>query len=234
MDNRIAIFGLTGDPFTIAHRDICKQAIDSLSIDKLYVIPTVVDYHRKEKDKWLNDCQRMHCMKQMLFSLGLGYYERCEIDDYELRLKNLYSRHDALFPKFIENRRFIHTLLEFKARHYDSTQEILLIIGTDELNIFQSWYMWELVLKNIACLVVVNGRYGEEAGIPFPIMEKMQGRVVSMPLSKSYLYNVSASAVRHLYRNDSLCDYLDDVRKLDSHEIDWTAVPWIEKKRREA
>ena len=231
MTNRIAIFGLTGDPFTIAHRDICKQAIDTLNIDKLYVIPTVVSYHREGKERWLTDPQRLYCMKQMLFSIGIGYYERCEIDDYELRLKNLYSRHESLYSEFIDKRRFIHTLLEFKARHYEPSQEVLLIIGTDELKIFQSWYMWESVLENIACLVVVNGRYGEEAGIPFPIMEKMQGRVVSMPLSKSYLYNVSASAVRHWYRNDKLADYLDDVKKIDSYQMDWITVPWIAKKK---
>ena len=231
MYNRIAIFGLTGDPFTIAHRDICKQAINTLNIDKLYVIPTIVDYHRKGKDKWLTDPQKLHCMKQMLFSMGIGYYERCVIDTYELRLKNLFSTYDTLYSEFIEKRRFIHTLLEFKARHYEPSQEVLLIIGTDELRIFQSWYMWDLVLENISSLVVVNGRDGEEVEIPVPIMENMQGQVVSMPLSKSYLYNVSASAVRHWYRNDKLEDYLDDVRKIDSYEMDWITVPWIAKKK---
>ena len=49
-DTAVAVFGLTGDPFTVAHRAICKRAMDELPIDKLYVIPTIVNYHRKDKE----------------------------------------------------------------------------------------------------------------------------------------------------------------------------------------
>lgn len=38
MCSRIAIFGLTGDPFTVAHREICRLAMKELPIHKLYVI----------------------------------------------------------------------------------------------------------------------------------------------------------------------------------------------------
>lgn len=234
MYNRIAIFGLTGDPFTIAHRDICKQAINTLNIDKLYVIPTIVDYHRKGKDKWLTDPQRLHCMKQMLFSMGIGYYERCEIDAFELRLKNYCIANSVLEEELVKRRRFIHTLLDFKARYGIGFEpEIYMIIGSDELKNFQTWHEWQSILDNITCLVVVNGRDGEEVAIPSAIYDKMGGmdRIRTMELSKSYLYNVSASAVRHWYRNDKLEDYLDDVRKIDSYEMDWITVPWIAKKK---
>ena len=102
MHNRIAIFGLTGDPFTIAHRDICKQAMDTLKIDKLYVIPTVVDYHRKDKERWLTDLQRVYCIEKMLWTLGNEYREKYEIDTHELMLKSLCENDTRLYNEIIK------------------------------------------------------------------------------------------------------------------------------------
>ena len=236
MCNRIAIFGLTGDPFTIAHRDICKQAIDTLQLHKLYVIPTVVDYHRKGKERWLTDLQKVFCMEKMLLTLGSSYVGRYEIDTHELMLKSMCENDVALFNEVIKPRRFIHTLLDFKARQEKindvlAPQEIVLIIGSDELRMFQSWHRWDAVLSNINSLVVVNGRDGEESSIPIPIDVKMRGKIMTMYLSNRYLCGVSATAVREFYRNKGLDEYIADVKKIDSGAIDWTEVPWIEEKR---
>ena len=239
MRNRIAIFGLTGDPFTIAHRDICKQAIDTLQIGKLYVIPTVVDYHRKGKERWLTDVQRVYCMEKMLSTLGNEYTEEYEIDTHELMLKSLCENDPRLYNEIIKPRRFIHTLLDFKCRlanEYGVLEppEIVLIIGSDELRMFQSWHRWDAVSDNINYLVVVNGRDNTELKIPVPIEIKFRGRLMTMELSESYLYNVSATAIRHWYKNDGLKDYLADVKKLDNGEIDWFTIPWINKKKEES
>ena len=238
MHNRIAIFGLTGDPFTIAHRDICKRAIDTLQIDKLYVIPTVVDYHRKGKERWLTDLQRVYCMEKMLWTLGNEYREKYEIDTHELMLKSMCENDIGLYNEIIKPRRFIHTLLDFKcrlAKEYDVLEppEIVLIIGSDELHMFQSWHRWDAVSNNINYLVVVNGRDNTELEIPVPIEIKFRGRLMTMELSESYLYNVSATAVRHWYKNDGLKEYLDDVKKLDDGELDWLTIPWINKAHKE-
>lgn len=227
--NRVAIFGLTGDPFTIAHRDICKQAMDTLDIDRLYVIPTVVDYHRKSKSRWLNDIERVECMMRLLQSIGPDYVGRYFVDTNELSLKTLCKGKASLYDEVIKRRRFIHTLLDFKVHHCDTLPEIFLIIGADELQKFPSWHLWDCVLDNITYLAVVNGRDGKEVSVPALVKAKMEGRMKNLDLSKSYLYNVSATAIRHWYRNDSLAEYLEDVRKLDSGEMDWLACPWIRK-----
>lgn len=230
MSNRIAIFGLTGDPFTIAHRDICKQALETLHLEKLYVIPTIVDYHRKGKERWLTDLERVHCMKEMLFSMGIGYYARCEIDAYELRLKNLCRNTPSLYTEVIKKRRFIHTLLDFKARHFYPRQEIIMIIGADELKMFPRWYRWDSVLDNVTHLCVVNGRDEETVPIPTLVKAKMKENIITMPLSREYLCRISASLVRECYRNRKLEDYLLDVRKIDSYETNVQDVPWIVEK----
>ena len=215
-NNRVAIFGLTGDPFTIAHRDICKQAIDKLDINKLYVIPTVVDYHRSGKDRWLTDLQRVYCMEKMLLMLGDEYIGKYEIDTHELMLKSLCENDIMLFNEVIKPRRFIHTLLDFKSRiammnDVLAPPEILLIIGSDELRIFHSWHRWDAVADNINFLVVVNGRNGEELKIPAPVEIKFRNRIMTLGLSNDSLYDVSATAIRKWYRNAGLDEYLSDV-----------------------
>ncbi|MBO6031887.1 MAG: hypothetical protein J6Q22_10640 [Prevotella sp.] len=234
MQNRIAIFGLTGDPFTIAHRDICKQAIDTLQLQKLYVIPTVVEYHRKGKKRWLTDQQRLTCAEEMLWSLGPRYGKKIELDDSELILKSLCFANPPLDEEVVKRRRFIHTLLDFKVRNrINGDTSLYMIIGEDELKIFQTWHEWESILDNIDCLAVVKGHNGgEDVHVPSEIMHRMHRRVEELELSQSYLYGVSASAVREYH--DNLDSYLDYVKQIDSHEVDWITVPWIEKKRREA
>lgn len=235
MTNRIAIFGLTGDPFTIAHRDICKQAIDTLKLKKLYVIPTIVEYHRAGKDRWLNDSQRIECAEQMLWMLGPKYGKKIELDTSEIKLKSLCMANTPLDEEVVKRRRFIHTLLDFKVRHnIDGDTSLYMIIGADELKIFQTWHEWESILDNIDCLVVVKGRQGDEdVQVPSDIMHRMHGRVEELELSKSYLYGVSATMVRHWYCNDDLKEYLYDVKQIDAGEHDWITVPWITKKRSE-
>ena len=239
MHNRIAIFGLTGDPFTIAHRDICKQAIDTLRLQKLYVIPTVVEYHRKGKERWLTDHQRLTCAEEMLWTLGPRYGKKIELDDSELRLKSLCMANTPLDEEVVKRRRFIHTLLDFKVRHnVDGDTLLYMIIGQDELYRFDTWYEWEFILDNIDSLAVIGRNQDAEIDVPSRIFDKihdndkMHGHVEKLSLSKSYLYGVSASAVRDYHQKGSLDDYLDYVDMVDLGEIDWKTVPWIEKRRR--
>lgn len=235
MTNRIAIFGLTGDPFTIAHRDICKQAIDTLQLKKLYVIPTIVEYHRAGKDRWLNDSQRIECAEQMLWMLGPKYGKKIELDTSEIKLKSLCMANTPLDEEVVKRRRFIHTLLDFKVRHnIDGDTSLYMIIGSDELKIFQTWHEWESILDNIDCLVVVKGRQGDEdVQVPYDIMHRMHGRIEELELSKSFLYDVSATRVRHWYCDGDLKEYLYDVQQIDSGENYGITVPWITKKRSE-
>ena len=236
--HRVAIFGLTGDPFTIAHRNICRQAIDFLGIDKLYVIPTVVDYHRNGKVRWLTDLQRVYCMEEMLWTLGSKYNHRYEIDTNELALKSLCEGDEALYDEVIKPRRFIHTLLDFKARlakseEFDAPPDIMLIIGVDELRIFKSWHRWDAVLANINCLVVVDESDCDEIGHDYlsEIYEKVRGRVRTLHLSDDNLRRVSATAIRKC-NYGCLEDYLRDVQKYDLGELDLKKVRWTEKKGR--
>ena len=97
--SKVAIFGLTGDPFTVAHREICKQVMDHDLVDELHVIPTIVDYYRKDKEKWLGEYEKRKCMRELLWSLGPVYGGRWILDTCEFELKKLCQSTDEIIQK---------------------------------------------------------------------------------------------------------------------------------------
>lgn len=237
----IAVFGLTGDPFTIAHRQICKQAMDKLPIDKLYVIPTIVDYHRKGKETWLNDGERLECMKGMLWSLGHDYLGKWEIDRHEIDLRCMCEFTDedvklglgdqienSLCSEIVAKRRFIHTLLDLKTRIGMFTQ-IMLILGTDSLKNLTTWHRWRDVCYNISSLVVINGRDGEQIDVPPEVREVIGSRYCNLPMGKEELLKVSASKVRSECKEDYLTvsSYLKTVKDYDQGRISLKTLGWV-------
>ncbi len=230
MFSRIAIFGLTGDPFTVAHRDICRQVMDMPSTDKLIIIPTIVDYHREGKKKWLSDNNRYFIIQEMMKSLGNEYMMKYAVDGSELCLKKLCSEtldvDDTLYNEIIPKRRFIHTLLDFKIRHwYDG--KIMLVLGSDSVMNLPTWNCWKHILKNIDSLCVVDGRDGKNTVIPEELKEYLPKDVITIsPTIKEYCY-ISASKIRGCYNGDMVVQYLDDVGKLDKGETTLAELGWI-------
>ena len=225
MYNSVAIFGLTGDPFTIAHRDICRLTMDVLAIDKLYMIPTIVSYHREEKMRWLTDEQRVECAKYMLWTLGTEYLGRWEIDSFEIDLKRLcYETGDPeLTKEMIKARRFIHTILDFRSR-IGLKKKITLVLGQDEVENLPNWYRWQDVCANISSLLCF-GRKG-----CYSIPEEVKDRCeVNRPLAldNDKIENCSASFVRNYFKNKTLEDYLEAIKELDTGKTNLNTVPWI-------
>lgn len=234
--SRVAIFGGTFDPFTVAHRAICKAVMGQYGIDKLFVIPTVVEYHRKGKERWLTDDERVVCIREMLWTLGPDYEGRWEIDWHELHLKRLCDftdneLRDGLYDEIISNRRFIHTLLDFKTRQ-DTDTEIALVLGQDEVQNLPNWYRWKDVLFNVDIVYAVTGRDGDSRQLPSEIVELCENiRTIQLPYSE--LLKVSASKVRQAYmgkmeydRDDELHAYLSDVRRFDHDHKFPSAFGW--------
>lgn len=241
--SRVAIFGVTADPFTVAHRAICKAVMDQYGIDKLFVIPTVVEYHRKGKERWLTDEARMECIREMLWTLGPEYEGRWEIDWHELHLKRLCHFTDNelcqdLFEEIISKRRFIHTLLDFKTRHATDT-EITLVLGQDEAQNLPNWHRWKDVLFNVDQVYVVAGRDDDNRQLPSEIVDfcesisPRQRFFIPIQLTAPELLKVSASKVRKAYmgkmeydREDELHAYLSDVRRFDHDHKLPSAFGW--------
>ena len=162
---KVGIFGCTADPFTVAHKEICRTVVEKYSLDELWIVPTVVEYHRKGKQRMFSDHERRFIILEMLCTI-LSEPWVYRLWDNELRLKALYHdidvRHGTTFENdIIGERRFFHTLLELKASVVNQNAEVFLIVGQDSLNMMPTWYQWKLVLEQLSGVICVKGREGE-------------------------------------------------------------------------
>ena len=220
----ICIFGLTADPMTVAHREMCRMVMDNFFLHKLYVIPTVVNYHREGKEYWLSDEERVESCRSMLATLGARYESKWRVLDDEIRLKHLCQSEcsDELNAEVISNRRFVHTLLDFIIR-YGSTRDIVLVLGTDSYEHLRNWHQYKDILALISRIIVFQGRDG--LGHHSTLDESLTVWNVNIP---SKLANVSASKVRERYvkSGKTLAHYLDDVSKLDKGRTSLEELGW--------
>lgn len=229
---KVAVFSLKGDPFTIVHRDICKQAMDKLPIDKLYVIPTIGECHHTGKEKWLNAGERFECAKRMLWSLGPDYMGKWEIDRHELDLKYMciwadQDKHFNLNEEIIEKRKFIHTLLDFKSR-IGKFKQIMLLLGKEDLEWLPHWDMWKEVCWNVSALVQVVASGCESSSIPNVVRKEIGGRFCTLPLSSEELSRVSTRKVRQFCIKNclNLDLYIECVSDLDNSRVKLAELGW--------
>lgn len=159
---RYALFGGTFDPFTPGHRAIVKALLaknnrDSTRLyDKVWIAPTVVNYYRKDKSPWLSDDERCEVIREMLSDII--YDADWKLFNKDIQMKSLYVNEDAK-KEFAETRRFLDTLIDFKATVCQPDDVVDVVIGSDSLWNFKTWYKWEEILKQ-ANIVVVPSRDG--------------------------------------------------------------------------
>lgn len=173
--NVYVVFGGTFDPFTAAHKRIVQKIQekfkagdpDSDTSFQLVIAPSIVSWHRQDKDKFLTYSQRLSVIYQMLekdkidgyyyFNVWMGEWDRAAM------LKDNPKRDEIL-----SKRGFIDTLQDIMA-NYTSFHDIedeskesewYFVIGSDQLEMFKKWKNWETILS-LAKMIVVNGRNGK-------------------------------------------------------------------------
>jgi nicotinate (nicotinamide) nucleotide adenylyltransferase len=204
MAYKVGIFGGTFDPFTEAHLAIVKAAIDQELVDEVHIIPTIVDYHRNDKDRWLSNDKRLEVINKIIDHLKGNYIYRNRI--FVNQNEYCFARENA--PYIINKRRYIDTLNQFIYDcniSYNSLDDIeyYTIIGTDSYKNFKTWTDWEEILR-LSKLIVVNGRDGEDIQLDIP---KIDLRIDSKFLS------ISSTKIREQYKNKdrSIEHYLGDI-----------------------
>ena len=128
--------------------------------------------------------------------------------------RSLCCKSDAAKVEF-EKRGFIDTLLDIKTYFYaglDDDQEWYFCIGSDQLEFFKNWKMWEEVLKQ-AQMIVVNGRGGKfvESDIPH----------IELKIDEKFLNYYSASKIREQYKAEG---------KTPDDYIKWTYNEYVRDK----
>ena len=152
----VAIFGCTADPFTIAHRAIVEEVINKKIADKVLIVPTIVNWHRKDKSQWLSGNEKITVIDSMMKYANIHRDQWNLIEDELDTLREMPTVEAAV--AFRSRRRFIDTLLHVQRRYcniHGSDTKFKVIIGQDEFDIFKQWESWETILK-LASLVVVG------------------------------------------------------------------------------
>lgn len=136
---RLGIFGGSFDPIHLEHRRLCLSAIESLKLDKLFVVPAFAPPHKKGKIL-SSDADRL-----ALCRLAFEDEKRIEVSDFEIRKKG--TSYTYL------------TVRAFKEKY--PTDELFFLVGTDMLRDFPTWKNPEDILKN-AKLGVCAREEGED------------------------------------------------------------------------
>lgn len=214
---KIAVFGGSFDPFTIAHFAIVKTVLHAMpDLDKLIILPSIVNYHRDGKKPWLRYLERIAPINQFL---EFVHDDRVVLDLHEY---DFYKESMEKDPEAIRNRRYVHMLRSVCSRYLGPNKEVLgpnkevfTIIGSDSLDNFKTWYRYEDIL-DISSLIVVNGRDGKGSDIPADLSEHVKCVCqIKGTLNVNQLENVSATIIRDTYADkpNGLGQYLAAIRE---------------------
>lgn len=129
---KICMYGGTFDPPHIGHVYACRSFLENYSVDKLYIVPTLIPPH-KIKDSKVSADMRLEMAKLAFQDIA----DNVEISDIELKRQGKSYTAD--------------TLKQFKAMGID---KIYLLCGTDMFVTLDEWYQPEYIFKNttIVCI----------------------------------------------------------------------------------
>ena len=144
---KIGIFGGTLDPFSVGHAAVVQNAFEQLNLDKIYIVPTTVNYYRKDKRYLFTFDEKVRIIQDFITSFD----KPVEIDTIE-------KDKDGSW-------RTIDLVQYFEKKHPDD--ELFLIIGEDSYREFKTWTRWQDILTYVNLCVAGRGlRLGEDPEIP--------------------------------------------------------------------
>ena len=205
---RIGIFGCSADPFTLAHREIVKEALEQNLVDAVIIAPTIVDYHRGDKLPWLSTTEKLCIIRALTEDL-----DRVYIDSTELNRKDLIQLSPELQEHAVKSWRFIDTLLRIKLEYLNTpgpkNKDFYPIIGGDSLDNFKTWFAWKDILKQSAGLIAVE-RDHKPIDVKKLVAEtpEFDGKLKVMKICGNFA-EMSASDMREMWRNRLPTEYLD-------------------------
>ena len=177
---KIAIFGGSFDPLHVGHVQIVNEALNSLHVEKLFIVPTYLNPFKKEsfapaslRLKWL----------QKVFTCK----DKIEILEYE-----------------IEQNRAVPSIQTVKhiMQKESKIDKIYFIIGADNLGSLDKWYKYK-ELSNLVEFVVASR---DETKIPenlikLPINAKISSSKLRSTMNKSFIPQIIEDEITKFYDN---------------------------------
>ena len=125
------------DPFHVGHIAIITKAFEQLKLDKLFIVPTTINYYRQDK--------------RYLFT----YDEKCTIIRHFLCGFNKDVEVDTIEKDKDGSWRTIDLVQYFKKKFPHDT--LYLIIGEDSFKEFKTWTRWQEIIDYVRLAVANRG-----------------------------------------------------------------------------
>lgn len=182
---RIGIFGGSFNPVHKGHIHLARSAKRDFVLDRVYFVPSKISPHRSS-DEYAADEDRTEMLR-----LACRAHEGLEVCDYELKNDRVSYT--------------IYTIEYFRRRFPDD--ELFLLVGSDMLLCFDSWYRFADILSE-ATVCVVSRNEGD-SGVLEKKAEELRkfGRIL---ISNSSPEVMSSSMIRKkIVKNENYACYLD-------------------------
>ena len=174
---RIGLFGGSFNPIHIGHINLAVSVMKKLMLDKVIFIPSGLAPH-KSSSEYADSADRLEMCR-----LATEEYESFEVSDYEINKSGKsYS---------------VYTVEHFRKIFPDD--ELFLMVGSDMLLTFDTWFRYEDILKN-AVLAAVS-RNGSDFDELYKMTERLSdlGRIVVI---NNDAITISSSKIRKMIKNN--------------------------------
>ena len=207
---KIGIYGGTFNPIHTGHMHAAVQAIDTLGLDKLLIIPDRIAPHKQIPSGSPSPQQRLEMLR-----IAVEGYEKIQVSDMELKR---------------EGKSYTYLTVEALREEYPDA-EIFLLMGTDMFLSFHTWMNPDRITAQATLAVMYRGEKGEEAKIEARKQE-MEAAGVKVALIKNDTINISSTQLRRLiafrcageFLPAGVGDYIREKGLYDS-AADWKNLP---------
>ena len=207
---RIGIYGGTFNPPHVGHIQAAKQAVASLGLSRLLLIPDRIAPHKVLPENSPTPEQRLE-----MLHIAAKDSPELEVSDMELRREGVSYTWE--------------TVAELKAQHPDA--ELVLLMGTDMFLSFHTWRQPERITEKASLGVFYRGDKGETAAIEAKKQE-MEAEGVTVYLVKNEITAISSTQLRRLLAFGCGDAFLPDgvgeyIRKNGLYDtaVDWKNLP---------
>lgn len=182
---KTGIYGGSFNPVHNGHIHLALSAIEELQLDRIFLLPSLISPHRSSAE-YASPGDRLEMLR-----LACGVSEKLNVCDYEIKSdRKSYT---------------IYTVEEFRRRFpYD---ELFLLVGSDMLMIFETWYRFEEILKEVT-LAVVSRKDGDISTLDKKAQELQKyGKII---VCSAQPLEISSTEIRKkIVKNENFSCYLD-------------------------
>lgn len=223
---RIGIFGGTFNPPHVGHIQAAKQAVESLELDRLLLIPAHIAPNKQNLAPAATPAQRLEMLR-----LAAREIPKAEVSDLELRRDGVSYTYE--------------TILELKGLYPQA--ELVLLMGSDAFLRFDNWVKADVIAENASLGVFYRGGRDEIAAVEQKKAEYAQkhirGRVIQgdvIDISSTQLRRMLAfhcakpflpEDVYEYIAKNRLYDVCSDFKKLPMEELEPLVVRLLKPNR---